>query len=63
MVSGRSRPVRINLIKCDTAPQPVSVRGGAGHDEEVMGWDRMHLSGQLVDPTHFFENVLALKTA
>jgi len=28
------------LIKSDAAPQPVSVRRGAGHDEEVMDWDR-----------------------
>jgi hypothetical protein len=51
------------LIKSDTAPQPVGIRGGAGHDEEVMGRDRTHLPGLLVDPTYFLEVILALKTA
>jgi hypothetical protein len=49
------------LIKSDTASQPVGVRGRAGHYEDVTGWDRTHLTGLLVDPTHFFEVVLARK--
>jgi hypothetical protein len=51
------------LIEGDNVPQPLGVRGGAGHDEEVMRSHRTHLSGLLVGPTHFFENVLSLKAA
>src|SRR5882762_11472290 len=50
------------LIKSHTASQPVGIGRSASHYEEVMGWDRMHLPSPLVDPTHFFELVLALKT-
>src|SRR5258706_1342621 len=50
------------LIKSDTALQPAGIGRGASHYEEVMGRDRTHLASLLVDPTHFFELVLALHT-
>jgi hypothetical protein len=50
------------VIKGETASQPIGVWRGAGHYEEVVGGRRTHLSRLPVDPTHFFEVVLARKT-
>jgi hypothetical protein len=50
------------VIKSETASQPVGVRRGPGHYEEVAGRRRTYLPSLLVDPAHFFEVILTLKT-
>jgi hypothetical protein len=58
IVSGEGNAL---FVESNTALQPVAVRGGAVHDEEVMGSDRRRLLGLLVDPLHFFEVALAFE--
>jgi len=50
------------IIKGETASQPVGVRRGPGHYEQVAGRRRTCLPSLLVDPAHFFEVILTTKT-